>query len=86
METEKYSYYVFTPPLISISFLLPHLRECDVLNYFTIFFSEQFVKFHPEIIACACCWKSQSFVEIATFKFFGKTFCSMEVEPTWTGL
>ena len=33
---------------------------------------EQFVKFRPNramCLSCACCWKSQSFLEITTFKF-----------------
>ena len=43
---------------------------------------EQFVKFHPEIMPCACCWKSQSFLEIATFNFFGDVFgWDFKMEP-----
>ena len=44
-----------------------------VAIYLQLKLKEQFVKFPPEIMLCACCWsdgKSQSFlIEIATFKF-----------------
>ena len=39
--------------------------------YLKLKLKEQFVKFHPEIMPRACCWKSQLFLEIATFNFFG---------------
>ena len=41
-----------------------------VTVYLALKLKEQFVTFPPEIIPCACCWKSQLFYEIATtFKF-----------------
>ena len=41
-----------------------------VAVYLTLKLKEQFVKFTLKIMPCACCWKSQSFLEIATtFKF-----------------
>ena len=57
-----------------------------VADYLKLKLKEQVVKFHPEIGPCACCRKSQSFLEIATFNFFLETFCSMEIELTWMGL
>ena len=41
-----------------------------VVVYLTLKLKEQFAKFLPKIMPCTCCWKSQSFLEIATtFKF-----------------
>ena len=31
---------------------------------------EQLVKLTPEIMPCACCWKSQSLLEIADIQIF----------------
>ena len=54
-----------------------------VAVYLKLKLKEQFLKSSPEIMPCACCWESQSFLEIATFKFsLIGTFCSMEVELT----
>ena len=55
-----------------------------VAVYLKLKLKEHFVKFPPEIIPCACCWKSQSFLEIATFKFsWMETFCPMEADLGW---
>ena len=50
-----------------------------VADYLKLKLKEQVVKFHPEIGPCACCRKSQSFLEIATFNFFWKRFAQWKL-------
>ena len=55
-----------------------------VAVYLKLKLKEQFVKFPPEIMPCACCWS------VGNHSHFKErlrhTFCSMEVELTRMGL